>query len=43
MACTALAQLPTDRASPVPCLGLALAAGAAAWVALGGVASLLTG
>jgi hypothetical protein len=28
--CTALAQLPTDRASPVPCLGLALTAGAAA-------------
>jgi hypothetical protein len=33
----------TDRASPVPCLGLALAAGAALWAALGGTAFLLAG
>jgi hypothetical protein len=33
----------TDRASSVPCLGLAIAAGAAACVALGGLASLLAG
>jgi hypothetical protein len=33
----------TDRASSAPCLGLAIAAGAAAWVALGGLASLLAG
>jgi hypothetical protein len=43
MAGIVLAQAATDRASPVPCLGLALAAGAAAWVALGGLASLLAG
>ena len=33
----------TDRASPAPCLGLALAAGAALWAALGGTAFLLAG
>jgi hypothetical protein len=43
MACAALAQLPTDRASPVPCLGLASAAAAALWAALGGTAFLLAG
>jgi hypothetical protein len=33
----------TDRATPAPCLGLALVAGAALWAALGGLASLLAG
>jgi hypothetical protein len=33
----------TDRASPAPCLGLALVVGAALWAALGGMASLLVG
>jgi hypothetical protein len=33
----------TDRAGPTPCLGLALVAGAALWVALGGMVSLLVG
>jgi hypothetical protein len=33
----------TDSASPAPCLGLALAAGAALWAALGGMVSLLVG
>ena len=33
----------TGRASPAPCLGLALAAGAALWAALGGMVSLLVG
>jgi hypothetical protein len=31
------------RASPAPCLGLALVAGAALWAALGGMVSLLVG
>jgi hypothetical protein len=43
MAGTVFAQAATDRISPVPCLGFALAAGTALWVALGGVASLLAG
>jgi hypothetical protein len=33
----------TGRASPAPCLGLALVAGAALWAALGGMVSLLVG
>ena len=33
----------TDRASPAPCLGPALIAGAALWAALGGMVSLLAG
>ena len=33
----------TGRASPAPCLGLALLAGAALWAALGGMVSLLIG
>jgi hypothetical protein len=41
MAGAALAQAATDRAIPAPCLGLALATGAALWAALGAVASLL--
>jgi hypothetical protein len=32
----------TGRASPAPCLGLALVAGAALWAALGGAAALLS-
>jgi hypothetical protein len=43
MAGTAPARAATDRVSPAPPLGLALAAGAALWAALGGVASLLAG
>ena len=33
----------TGRASPAPCLGLALVAGAALWAALGGMVSLFVG
>jgi hypothetical protein len=43
MAGTALAQASIDRATPVPCLGLALATGMAARAALGGMISLLVG
>jgi hypothetical protein len=43
MAGTVFAQAATDRISPVPSLGLALAASVALWVALGGMVSLLVG
>ena len=39
----ARAPMETGRASPAPCLGLALVAGAALWAALGGMVSLLVG
>jgi hypothetical protein len=39
----ARAPAATGRASPAPCLGLALVAGAALWAALGGMVSLLGG
>ena len=39
----ARAPVATGRASPAPCLGLALAVGAALWAALGGMVSLLVG
>jgi hypothetical protein len=39
----ARAPATTGRASPAPCLGLALAVGAALWAALGGMVSLLGG
>jgi hypothetical protein len=39
----ARAPAAAGRASPAPCLGLALVAGAALWAALGGMVSLLVG
>jgi hypothetical protein len=39
----ACAPAATGRASPAPCLSLALLAGAALWAALGGLVSLLVG
>ena len=37
------AAVATDRASPAPCLSLALVVNAALWAALGGMVSLLVG
>jgi hypothetical protein len=39
----ARAPAATGRASPAPCLSLALVAGAVLWAALGGLVSLLGG